>query len=80
MTNQQALLKYIDHILDTLNSSYEGLDVQTKEVLKTTELTKGQRVHLQWGLAHIHTTLCEFERDLNRHKQVLKDIDAGTKI
>lgn len=77
MKNHTELLKYIDHILDTLNKSYEGLDFQTREVLKSKELTDKQRNVLQWGLAHIHTTLCDFERDLERHKQVLKDADAS---
>lgn len=36
------------------------------------------KVHLEWGMAHLHTSLCEFERDLERHKAILiKEEDAG---
>ena len=70
-------MKYINNILETLNHSYKELDTKTQQLLETSSLSNLDKVHLEWGLTHLHTSLMEFERDLKRHVEILKkDKDA----
>ena len=73
----QELTSYIHRILETLNHSYKELDTKTQELLEQSGLSAMDKVHLEWGLTHLHTSLMEFERDLKRHVEILKkDKDA----
>jgi len=67
------LLELIDTIQHTLDSTYREVDVKTREVLKNSKLTKMQRINFEWGLTHLHISLVEYERDLERHKKILKE-------
>ena len=70
-------MKYINNILETLNRSYKELDSKTQQLLETSSLADIDKIHLEWGLTHLHHSLMEFERDLKRHVEILKkDKDA----
>lgn len=75
----ESLTSYINHVLETLNLSYNAIDEKTRALLKHSDkLSREDKVHLEWGLAHLHTSLCEFERDLERHKIIVeKEEDAA---
>ena len=79
MSTSQDLKTFIQSLLKTLDHSYDEIDGKTAAVLKySTKLSKEDKIHLSWGLTHLHTSLCEYERDLQRHIKILdKDTDAG---
>ena len=73
----QELMSHINSVLATLNHSYDVVSDKTRELLKNSKLEHMDKIHLEWGLTHLHTSLLEFERDLKRHMVILeKDKDA----
>jgi len=77
-------LEFIKHVKAELLASYDNLEAKTRKVLLETEgLSNYDRSHLEWGVDHMHTSLVEFVRDLDRHAVVLEQEmkrNAGTKI
>lgn len=78
----QSTLEFIDVVDGVLLEAYDKVFEKTRKILEESVLDKHDRSHLEWGLAHMNTSLGEFHRDLARHKQTLqehlkKELDAG---
>lgn len=69
----QETLEYIEHIQASLEASYSYLYDQTRLVIDNPKLSKADKSHLEWGLAHMYNSKEEFMRDLKRHVAMLKE-------
>ena len=69
--SNKDLIAYIDSIAIRLREQYEEIHARTQEACAT--LPQEYITRLQWGLAHMHASLREFERDLERHKKALAE-------
>lgn len=67
----QETLEFIKQVKERLQQEYDVLHVNTRKVLQESSLSHYDRSHLEWGLAHMHTSLTEFLRDLDRHAVTL---------
>jgi hypothetical protein len=66
-------LEFIKHVKHELTASYDALENKTRTILTETDgLSNYDRSHLEWGITHMHTSLMEFIRDLDRHAVVLE--------
>lgn len=70
---QTELTNLIDRMISAVQTDCAIIIHETKKINKT----DANKIHLDWSLAHMRTSMLEFIRDLERHQKYLNEsVDA----